>query len=715
MKHVFDDQNLVDSIKKSKILLVGGGGIGCEVIKNLLLTGFSHVSVIDLDTIDVSNLNRQFLFNKSHVGESKAKVAANVAHKNFAHGEHIDVKAIHNSIQSQEYDVSFFKSFSIVINALDNISARSHVNRMCLAANVPLIESGSEGYFGQVFTIKKHVSACYECTGQRQDQRTFASCTIRNTPSLPIHCIVWAKHLFAQLFGEDDPDNDVSPDLSDAEVASQVNELMKEISNDKKPETTREWAQKNNYDPIVLFNKLFCIDIQYLLKMVNLWEKRRKPTPLHFDDLAKEHFTCQPSSSTSSEVCNGKTYSKLKDQKIWTIRECYEVFSESLKELKERFNKEGNLIWDKDDETALNFVAAVSNLRSHCFGIEMKSKFDVKSMAGNIIPAISSTNSIIGGLITLQAIKLLQNLKHETNDEKLPNNSFEDNAIKNNCKQIFLRKVSLNRPNLISSYELFDPNPNCLVCSGRVPEIDITLSLNEVLMIDFVEQVLFKKLNFVCPDICIDGTAKVIWSKDEADMETEEEREISKKKLMSDFKSLKNDVRLRVNDLLQDYSVLITLKDEKFDLNENEGLFYKIIINEGEIKTESKNKESTNEIKDEAEEAFEKTKMDSSKEDELLRTDQQCLRTNELNDISKIGEIAYEENSQEIICIDDEDEEDSEDIMVMAEYAGETMVTEVENGGDVETDNSCDIIEVREKRKVEENEGDFLLKKRRLD
>ena len=59
----------------AKLLVVGAGGIGCELLKNLVSTGFQDIFVIDLDTIDVSNLNRQFLFRRQHVGQSKSKVA----------------------------------------------------------------------------------------------------------------------------------------------------------------------------------------------------------------------------------------------------------------------------------------------------------------------------------------------------------------------------------------------------------------------------------------------------------------------------------------------------------------------------------------------------------------------------------------------------------------------------------------------------------------
>lgn len=80
----------------------------------------------------------------------------------------------------------------MVFNALDNLEARRHVNKMCLAADTPLIESGTTGFNGQVQVIKKGKTACYDCT-TKETPKSFPVCTIRSTPSQPIHCIVWGK------------------------------------------------------------------------------------------------------------------------------------------------------------------------------------------------------------------------------------------------------------------------------------------------------------------------------------------------------------------------------------------------------------------------------------------------------------------------------------------------------------------------------------------
>lgn len=90
---------------------------------------------------------------------------------------------------------------------------------MCMAADIPLIESGTSGYTGQVQPIKKDVTACFDCV-EKPTPKTFAVCTIRSTPSTAHHCIAWAKsYLFPQLFGADDEAD--GQELDDAEKAGE--------------------------------------------------------------------------------------------------------------------------------------------------------------------------------------------------------------------------------------------------------------------------------------------------------------------------------------------------------------------------------------------------------------------------------------------------------------------------------------------------------------
>ncbi|KAL4402480.1 E1 ubiquitin-activating protein Uba2 [Malassezia pachydermatis] len=156
---------------------------------------------IDLDTIDLSNLNRQFLFQKQHIKQPKALVAKATA---SAFNPDVTIVAHHANIKSSEFDVAYYGSFDVVLSALDNLDTRRWVNKMCVMARVPLVESGTAGFLGQVQPILATRFECYDCTAH-PTPTTFPVCTIRSTPTAPVHCIVWAKNwLFPQLFGEDD-------------------------------------------------------------------------------------------------------------------------------------------------------------------------------------------------------------------------------------------------------------------------------------------------------------------------------------------------------------------------------------------------------------------------------------------------------------------------------------------------------------------------------
>ncbi|KAE8295870.1 SUMO-activating enzyme subunit 2 [Larimichthys crocea] len=519
-------KELADSLSSCKVLVVGAGGIGCELLKNVVLTGFKNIEVIDLDTIDVSNLNRQFLFQKKHVGKSKAQVAKESA---LQFCPSANITAYHDSIMNPDYNVEFFRKFVLVMNALDNRAARNHVNRMCLAADIPLIESGTAGYLGQVTVIKKGMTECYECQ-PKPTQKTFPGCTIRNTPSEPIHCIVWAKYLFNQLFGEEDADQEVSPDTADPEAAwnpedTAARATASEKDGDIKRVSTKDWARSTGYDPVKLFNKLFKDDIMYLLTMDKLWKKRKAPTPLDWQQLENG---ANPQEDTPA--------SGLKDQQVLGVWGHCQLFQHSVETLRSQLQEKGEgseLVWDKDDPPAMDFVTAAANLRMHIFSMNMKSRFDVKSMAGNIIPAIATTNAVIAGLIVLEGLKILS-------------------GELESCRTIFLNKCPNLRKKLLVPCILDPPSANCYVCASK-PEVTVKLNVHKTMVLSLQDRILKERFGMVAPDVQIeDGKGTILISSEEG------ETEANNSKFLSDF-GIRNGSRLQADDFLQDYTLLVNV------------------------------------------------------------------------------------------------------------------------------------------------------------
>ncbi|KAI9308711.1 hypothetical protein BJ944DRAFT_227497 [Cunninghamella echinulata] len=202
-----------EALEQCKILIIGAGGLGCEILKNLALTGFKHLHVIDMDTIDISNLNRQFLFRHKDIGKSKAIVAAEFVMKRVPG---VKVEPYFGKIQDKDED--YYKQFQIVVCGLDSVEARRWINAKLVDmvdeddpdSWKPLIDGGTEGFKGQARVILPTMTSCYECSLDMLNKRTtYPICTIANTPRLPEHCIEWASQLeWPKVWGDAKYDTD---------------------------------------------------------------------------------------------------------------------------------------------------------------------------------------------------------------------------------------------------------------------------------------------------------------------------------------------------------------------------------------------------------------------------------------------------------------------------------------------------------------------------
>lgn len=397
VEHCFGNLKVADELRDSKVLLIGVGGVGSEVLKNLIFSGFINVHIVDLDTISVSNLNRQFLFRVEDVGKWKAEVAKDKMTQLCPWSQ---ITAWVENIRSKKFPLRFFKQFKAVICALDTHKARMYVNEVCAFARVPLFETGSTGYQGQVMPILAGTTECYNCEPKSQQTEQVPVCTIRHRPETAEHCIVWAMYLFDILFGNLKDSNPLSD-----EKQYKISRLTEELAfNDGAEKYTTEEEWENRMCESIL-KKFFVEDLRSIQSL-------KKDT---FDSLS--YLNIPSEEHLSRHLTNVEQKYSIEDLKleeqnphqlIWTNDKACEIFIFCLKHLLRRWKESKSVIvFDENDTISLAFVTAASTLRANAFGIKPRNSFDVRGTAGRIIPALSTTNAVIGGIVVFQLLRFI--------------------------------------------------------------------------------------------------------------------------------------------------------------------------------------------------------------------------------------------------------------------------------------------------------------------
>ena len=151
-------------LARARVLVVGAGALGNEVVKNLALLGVGNLLVADMDRVEDSNLSRSVLYRQADNGQFKATAAVRAARDIYP-----DIKA-HAFIGNVVHDLGLgaFRWADIVIGGLDNREARLAINRNCWKVNRPWIDGAIEAIDGRASVFAPD-GPCYECTMSRQD------------------------------------------------------------------------------------------------------------------------------------------------------------------------------------------------------------------------------------------------------------------------------------------------------------------------------------------------------------------------------------------------------------------------------------------------------------------------------------------------------------------------------------------------------------------
>jgi ubiquitin-activating enzyme E1 len=370
------------AIQSLKYFLIGAGALGCETLKNWALMGTAtrgngQVWVTDMDRIERSNLNRQFLFRNSDIGKMKSICAmASVLEINpdfrvTAHTNRVDQESSHI------YNDTFYQGLNGVCSALDNIEGRIFVDQRCLMHRLPLLDSGTLGTKGHFQAFVPDITENYGAT-RDQTEENIPVCTLRSFPTTIEHTAAWARDLFIQLFGQSSDPSSLSKAWDDCV----------------------RWAR-------LQFEQLFNFQIRELQRQfptdgvddkgLGIWTgARHYPQVIVYDPANEFHSSFIETASLLRARVSGVT--PRTDAAV--LASALEISAE------ERVGVGGTEIFDKYCDLHLNFVVSAAIIRACNYLIDPSDVLVVKRIAGRIMPAIATTTAMVCGFIALEMYKV---------------------------------------------------------------------------------------------------------------------------------------------------------------------------------------------------------------------------------------------------------------------------------------------------------------------
>ncbi|KAH9246695.1 hypothetical protein BASA81_015744 [Batrachochytrium salamandrivorans] len=440
-------------LAKQRVLVVGAGALGCELLKHLALLGMCQQEhggeciVTDPDSIELSNLNRQFLFRTQSVGKNKAMEAAKACREMNPkfNIRAMDLRMNQDSV-ANVFNDEFWLGIDLVINALDNIPSRAFVDQLCVYYGKPLFESGTLGTKANLLPIIPHLTQSYGSDPVQDDdkQLDIPACTLHAYPNTFEHCLLWSRDAVFE--------RELVYNLNEANQYLQGGLSVHQLQQPDKIQTIRQvivgiLPQDNVEFPFTLsspntfadcvqfarlkFNEWFQIKIDLLLQQhpVNelekeggkFWSGKRRQAPqcvefqsdnalhmLFIKSLAKLlALAYSIEEKDEDDVMSILATSSLPNcnRAVGTLPNSIQQDLALLAQHPIPARTITSAQFDKDSELHLDLVWSAACLRANNYSIPFQSRIDSKRVVGRIIPAMATTTAACCGWVVIELLK----------------------------------------------------------------------------------------------------------------------------------------------------------------------------------------------------------------------------------------------------------------------------------------------------------------------